>query len=347
VPFPLGEWIDRHAGVPHDLAQSGLKGTLRTLTKALRRPEDPDSEALRSELARNLHVRPNRVFPTHGATEGDTLGLVFLARYLSGKNRRLVTYAVPVPEYPPLSAIAEWAGMRRARRGAVPDIALCSSPNNPTGIGPGRGDGFGEALSEARAILVDETFREFTTARSLAAGSDPRIWTTGTFTKVYGADHIRVGLVVAPQNAADAFAEYHGVTTDEIPPASVAAARAILRDREAILAESRTRLERNLTMLRRAIDGVPRLRAPVYFDRGSGGLDGDGLARAAARSGVLVCPGTFFGDPSGVRICLTQTSFPDDLAAYQAVREKWIGRPGPRASRSRTRPTPGRSRGGR
>ncbi|MCI4340665.1 MAG: aminotransferase class I/II-fold pyridoxal phosphate-dependent enzyme, partial [Thermoplasmata archaeon] len=345
MPFPLGEWIDRHAGVPHNLAQSGLKGTLPALSAALRRPEPADFAALQAELARTLGVASPRLFLTHGATEGNTLALVFLARRLRQTGRGALTYHVPRPEYPPLSAIAEWAGFARhtGRRG--PDVAVCSSPNNPTGVPQVPGTDGSSDPDRAQAILIDETFREFTTVRSRAVAGDPKVWTTGTFTKVYGADHIRVGFVVAPPADAPRFAEFHGVTTDEVAAASVSAARAILRDRTNILAESRRRLERNAAVLRSALDGVPRLAAPVYFDRGRQGLDGDRLATAAARGGVLVCPGSYFDDPSGVRICLTQPSFPDDLAAYLAVRERWLDRPTPRASRSKRRRTPGRSPG--
>jgi histidinol-phosphate/aromatic aminotransferase/cobyric acid decarboxylase-like protein len=337
VRFPLADWIDDHPDVPHNLGQSGLKGTLSTLEKALRRPESPDPETLIEELARQVGVAPRRLFLTHGASEGNALVLVFLARALARPSSRWVRYAIEAPEYPPLSDGAAWAGFQPATAEGAVDLALGSDPNNPTGTPAADRPGFAAVTDRARAVLVDETFREFTDARSRAAGSDPRVWTTGTFTKVYGADRIRVGFVVAPAAAVDVFARFHGVMTDEIAPASVAAARAILRDRARILGEARERLRCNLSALRRRVDGVPALRAPVHFDRGPQGLDGDAFGAFALRAGVLVCPGSYFGDPTGVRLCLTAPTFPDDLAAYLEVRERWL-------ERDRVRPSPGRRR---
>ncbi len=59
--------------------------------------------------------------------------------------------------------------------------------------------------------------------------------------------------------------------------------------------------------------------APVFFDRVRT-ESGDDLARRCLLASVLVCPGTFFGDPGGVRLCLTRRSFPNDLEAYLRVR---------------------------
>ncbi|MHB8352324.1 MAG: hypothetical protein ACYDFT_06545, partial [Thermoplasmata archaeon] len=58
--------------------------------------------------------------------------------------------------------------------------------------------------------------------------------------------------------------------------------------------------------------------------RGEEGLDGDRLTRAALRAGVLVAPGTLFGDRTGVRVCLTRRSFPKDLASYLQVRQRFL-----------------------
>ncbi len=345
--FPLADWIDDHEGVPHNLGRSGLKGTLPTLERTLRRPAEPDPEALVAELARSVGVAPRRLFLTHGASEGNALVLVFLARHLGGAMRRPVRYAVSVPDYPPLSDGAEWAGLRRATPRREYRVWIGSDPNNPLGTAVADRPGVAAARDRADAILLDETFREFTDAPSSARGSDPRVWTTGTFTKVYGADRIRVGFVVAPNAGADAFSRFHGVMTDEIAPASVGAARAILRDQRDILGESRARLRRNIAALRGAMDGVPDLRAPVHFDRGPNGLDGDRFARYALRAGVLVCPGSYFGDPTGVRLCLTAPSFPEDLTAYLEVRERWLGRAGPTASVPRRRPASHRRPGAR
>ncbi|HKS59167.1 MAG TPA: hypothetical protein VJS68_00120, partial [Thermoplasmata archaeon] len=86
--------------------------------------------------------------------------------------------------------------------------------------------------------------------------------------------------------------------------------------------------QRNLADLKSKVPGAPSLQGPTWFDRGAGSLDGDALGRAAASKGVLVCPGSFFGDASGVRICLTRRTFPEDLDAYLKVRSRFVRRGG-------------------
>lgn len=337
--FPLKDWIDAHADLPHHLGHSGMIGTLRRVARALGHPAAPDPAALRRELADSLAVGVDRVFLTHGATEGNTAVLFHLSRVLRGRLGRAPRGRVPVPDYPPLREITRRAGFRLVPPSAAADVLVLSAPNNPTGLLPdlpaedSRGDG-------VRAILADETFREFTEAPSLARRGDRRIWTTGTFTKVYGADDLRVGYIVTPPEAVTAFGAFHGIALDEVPPASIAGARAILADRPSILGEARGRFLHNRAALGRAVPDLPPLAAPVWFDRVA---DGDALARAAIRRGVLVCPGSFFGRRRGVRLCLTQTSFPADLAAYLAVRTEVYG--GGASPSRRAESTPRRAAG--
>ncbi|MCI4337144.1 MAG: aminotransferase class I/II-fold pyridoxal phosphate-dependent enzyme [Thermoplasmata archaeon] len=318
--FPLKDWIDAHEGLPYNLALSGMKSALRTTTQILAGPlPAADPRALRRELAQHLGVAAGRLFLTHGATEANSLALFYLRHRDQGSAPPTVS-AVP-PEYPPLGDAARAAGFRPARRRA--DVVVLSSPNNPTG----ESVDFRELVSRlesTRWALVDETFREFTDLPSLARRRDPRVFTTGTFTKAWAGDPIRVGFVVVPSAERTRFAEFHGVVTDEVPLDSVASARALLAARDTILAESREVFCANLACLQTQIPGVPALTAPIWFDRGSGGLDGDRFARALLRRGVLVCPGRFFGEPRGVRICLTQRTFPEDLAPYVRERRRWV-----------------------
>lgn len=322
MSFPLKDWIDSHASVPHHLAHSGMLGTLATVRAALRRPMEPSEEPLRRDLARLHGVDPTRIFLTHGATEADAMVLFYLAQRTRGRLRRAPRFFLPVPDYPPLFDAARAAGFQRVRAPGAADVLVASDPNNPTGLSP-------NGLTDGRdrpggTTVVDETFREFTSAPSLSLRGDPALWVCRSFTKAYGADALRVGYVVAPASDADAFDTFLGVVLDSLPLHSVGAARALLRDRDRILAETRRRFRTNLRLLREEVPSTPELAAPVWFDQGSGGGDGDRFARRALRAGVLVCPGSFFGDPSGVRVCLTQPSFPADLAAYLPLRSRWF-----------------------
>jgi aspartate/methionine/tyrosine aminotransferase len=66
------------------------------------------------------------------------------------------------------------------------------------------------------------------------------------------------------------------------------------------------------------------LAAPLWFDRGPGALPGDSIAQEGIRRGILVCPGSFFGDPTGVRLCLTRRTFPGDLLKYLDLRGSFL-----------------------
>jgi histidinol-phosphate/aromatic aminotransferase/cobyric acid decarboxylase-like protein len=316
----LKRWIDDHHGVAHDLSRSGMPKDLPTVRAALRRPPAPDAGALRTELARIDRVPASTVFLTHGATEATTLVLFYLARALREAGRPL-RCTVARPEYPPIADTARLAGFRVVGGAGPADVAALSEPNNPTGRLWGS-EGIRSASEGRRAVLIDETFREFTHAPTNAGRSDPPTWVGGSFTKLYGGDDLRVGYVIAPAVSARDFETFHGLLLDELPPASVAGARAILRDRSAILTEVRGRVRRNATLLEAYLPGISTDGAPVAFDRPRR-RPTDGLARLALRSGVLVAPGRYFHDPSGVRIGLTRPTFPADLAAYLRVRSRW------------------------
>ncbi|MCI4324756.1 MAG: pyridoxal phosphate-dependent aminotransferase [Thermoplasmata archaeon] len=316
MSFPLGEWIDAREHLPHNLGSSGMKGSLRSLATTLRHlpPSDPDQ--LRRRLAHGVGVPADALFLTHGASEGNALVLHHLARELRDALGRRPRLRVERPEYPPIPDTAVLAGFAVVPGDRTADAAALSAPRNPLGtpVGPGELHELGDGM---RALLVDETFREFRDRPSAAAARRPGLWTTGTFTKAYGADEIRVGYVVAPPEGVESFARFHGLATDRVAAHSVAAALAILRDRRTILAEVRGIFRANERALRAAFPDLPPLGAPVWLDRG---VDGDRLARRAERAGVLVSPGSFFGAPRSVRITLTRRTFPADLAAYLAVR---------------------------
>ena len=321
MSFPLKDWIDDHPHVRHNLSLSGMGRELRSYAPVVRRPRPDDPAALRDELARAHGVPSDRLFLTHGATEGNTAVLVFLAQQLRQSAAGRPPAWLPAPEYPPLLEIARWAGFEVATspRGVV----VLSEPNNPTGLAraPEEVEGLADRVDH---LLLDETFREFTTARSWATRALENVWTTGTFTKAYGGDDLRVGFVIAPGASAERFARFHGVALDGLALSSVGAARALLAARTKVLGEARSILRANIAALRRRFPEAPSLVAPVWFDRGFGSFDGDGFARRLLRRSVLVSPGSFFGEPGGVRLCLTRRSFPRDLAVYAAARARWV-----------------------
>jgi histidinol-phosphate/aromatic aminotransferase/cobyric acid decarboxylase-like protein len=319
--FPLGDWVLGHEGLPHDLAQSGMKGQLRSTPRLLRSARPGDPHELQRRLSELLGVSATQVILTPGATSANGLVIAYLARWLRRRRSRAPVAGLRAPEYPPLWDVAMGAGFRTRQGFTDCDLALLSNPNNPEGFR--RSDlELLQETSGARWRLVDETFREFTSAPSLARRGDPRTWVTGTFTKVYGADLVRAGYVVAPRGEARAFADSSELWADRLSYFSVGAALTLLDHRAQVLAETRGIFERNRDVLARAVGSGGDLAAPVWFDRRPLPGGTERFARQALRRGVLVCPGHFFRDARGIRVCLTSRSFPRDLRAYLAERSR-------------------------
>lgn len=297
---------------------------LESFEKVTRDPPTSSLPELRRAFARVNQVPPERLFLTHGATEANLLILTFLAQRIRAERGRAPRFWIPAPEYPPLRDLPPYVGYAPARGPAAADVISVSEPNNPTGL----------SLLDERTLggdgdratrIVDQTFREFTRAPPIARLGRRRLWVMGTLTKVYGADSVRVGFVIPPEEECERFDDFHGMALDKNPPISVDRAMALVRHRTAVLAEARRIFEGNLRALRDRVGDVGDLVAPLWFDRVP---DGDRVGRVALRDGVLVCSGSYFGSPSGVRICLTRRSFPADLDAYLAVRDRVVGKRG-------------------
>jgi len=315
VRFPLADWIDEHENCRYNLGKSGMRGTVRHPLPTRAEVRSASEPELRRRLAAKVGVDPSRLFLTHGATEANGLAVAYAARRLRGRAGRC---RVRFPEYPPLYDTARAFGFRVGTEASSVDLAVVSLPRNPEGC-LWTSDELATFVDGARVTLVDETFREFTTARSVQRLGLRGVWTTGTFTKAYGADDLRVGYVVVPETEVDAFARFHGLVTDEIAEWSVAGALATLDDGERILREVRRVFDRNRAAWRRATPNGPVLAAPLAFDDPVPG-GGDRFTRRCWRASVLVCSGSLLGKPTGVRVCLTRRSFPRDLTVYLRVR---------------------------
>ena len=315
MKFPLADWIDHHVDCRYDLGSSGMRGTVRHPLPSAAAVRSASDVELRRQLAGTIGVHPSRVFLTHGATEANSWAVMYLRRNRSGRTPRV---RVRFPEYPPLLDVARCAGFRLHSGPGPAELAVLSQPRNPGGDLWSE-DRLTEWCRGARATLVDETFREFTPAPSIQRLGLPGVWTTGSFTKVYGADDLRVGFVVPPEEETAPYARFHGVVADELAEYSVAGALAVLADRERILREVRSLFERHRSLWRRARPDGPPLAAPVAFDDPVL-PDGDRFARRCLRASILVCPGSFFGRASGVRVSLTRRTFPRALSQYLRVR---------------------------
>jgi aspartate aminotransferase len=333
--FPLGEWVAAHPAVRHNLSLSGMAGTLRSVPRLLRDPPAARPEELRAMLSEIHGVDSSHVFLTHGAHEANFLALSFLSGEARRRGREL-TVRVDVPEYPPLIDLVRATGNLLAAQGPRPDAWLLSNPNNPTGRLRTARDVV-EGQEAIPTIIVDEAYREFTDAPSLASVGAENLWVTGTFTKVYGADQIRVGWSIPPAARVADYARFHPIASDEVSERSVRSAVAILSARTEVLREVHRTFSRNVQALLRAVPETPPPRGPVWFDRGGHGLPGDAVQAAALRRSVLVSSGRFFGDPRGVRVCLSRRSFPADLLQYLTIRNRFVSGREPGSDHGATR----------
>jgi len=329
MSFPLAEWIDAHSGCRHNLAISGMVGSIPSPVASASDVRRADPNELRKLLAEDLRVDSRRLFLTTGASQANSLAVLFLARRRRGASAGACR--VCLPEYPPLFDAAREAGFRLTEEPGPAELAQVSQPRNPEGDLWDRARVL-EWASGARWLLVDETFREFAGTRSLLETDHPRMWSTGSFTKFFAGDDLRAGFLVAPEEVVDEFARFHGLVTNLLSPHAIAGATRAFRERERTRRRVLGILRPNLAAARAAFPNLRPPDGPLMFDRPGSGEHGTTLARRAIRSSVLVCPGSFFGDPAGVRICLTRTSFPADLRAYLAVRART-------ERRSRTRST--------
>ena len=259
------------------------------------------------------------VFLTTGASEANALAILFLARLRKGGAAGACR--VCPPEYPPMFDTAQWAGFRLTEGAGTAEIAIVSQPRNPEGDLWER-TRFLDWTSDARSVLVDETFREFAGTRSLLGTDHPGLWASGSFTKFFAGDDLRVGFLVAPEERAPEFARFHGLVTNLLAPFSVAGASPGASGPGRDPSEG----PRRATRQRGGDSGVVPAAAPA---RGPGDVrpprdgGGRGCSRPPGPQGVGPgLPGSFFGDPSGVRLCLTRRSFPADLEAYLAVRAR-------------------------
>ncbi|HTW56112.1 MAG TPA: aminotransferase class I/II-fold pyridoxal phosphate-dependent enzyme [Thermoplasmata archaeon] len=340
--FPLVDWIHAHPGCRHDLAQSGLFGVVRRAPVSPAEVRRADPARLRAELADRQGVPAERLFVTHGATEGNGLVLNFVRRRAGG---RTPVARVRYPEYPPLYDGARAAGFRVVDDERPAELAILSNPRNPEGndLGARR---IVDWADGARQLLIDETFRGFGDRPSLARLPRDDVWVTGTFTKYFAGDDLRVGFVVAPERARAGFERFVGLFTELLAPVAVAGALSALRHEREFGRPVARLMAANRAALARAFPGVEPPVAPVWFDR-PGPAETTALAERLAAASILVCPGRLFGDPTGVRLCLTRRTFPRDLAAYVARRGDPPPGPTGRGTSRRARPRPAGSARGR
>jgi histidinol-phosphate aminotransferase len=283
----------------------------------LNRYPDAGGVPLREALAERHGVPAEQVVPGNGADE--LIRLCAVATLDAGDAA-----VFPWPSFPSYVAAAACCGARaeqvplaghRFDLDAV--LAACSkgaklvylaNPNNPTGtlLDPSEVRHFLDALPEGVLCVLDEAYAEYAETEpegaALLREGRSRLCVLRTFSKVYGLAALRIGYALASPEVADALDRVRPVFNVNQPAQH--AALASLHETEAVeirvehARKGRSFLERVLGDA--GLDPVPSQANFVYADVPAG--DGQGLADAMLREGVIVRELTGFGAPGAIRV---------------------------------------------
>jgi DNA-binding transcriptional MocR family regulator len=334
-----GEAIDLSLGTqPLDGALAGLTVSLAEAA-ALAAPHGyapQGAVALRAALAEHERARgvpsePDELVITSGAQEA----LSLLATLLVGRGQAVLveapTYAGALEAFGQaggrlVAVPGDAAGVRpdalrdRLARGPVALLHLMPGCQNPTGraLALGRRAALLALADEHDVPVVEDTVLDELryagplrpTLAELAPG---RVITIGSLSKLAWGG-LRVGWIRAPRPLARRLARLKGSWDLGVPLLDQAIALAVLRDHAALAARRRAQARAGTAALVAAL----RRRLPAWeVEEPEGGLslwvtlpaaDGDLLAAAARRRGVLVSPGSAHGPgdacADGVRLCL-------------------------------------------
>jgi aspartate/methionine/tyrosine aminotransferase len=193
-----------------------------------------------------------------------------------------------------------------------------ATPNNPDGAMLSTAD-IARIVELARArrlwIFSDEVYEDYVydgAHVSIAPHAPERTVTVFSCSKGYAQAGLRVGYVVAPPAVIDGVRKLANHSVFNVPVAMQRAARAAIVGGEPFLAAARERYRAARDRARarlRAPAAVPAGAAYLWVDFGawSGGGDCMPVLERIAAAGVLVAPGSAFGDACGrfARLCFT------------------------------------------
>ncbi len=337
-------WANQYYGqVRFDLATSGLPDPAPDwLTQQPVLDDYQISQQFTEKLASLYDLNPAEIVLTLGTSQAL---FVAMAAVLSPGERVLVEY----PTYEPLWAIPatlgctvqffarhqdgglDWEAMTtELKLGAK--LVVLTNPHNPFGLTlpdqlivelAGLCERYGAWL------LVDEVYRDFaewrlTTSRQL----HPNILAISSLTKVYGLSWLRCGWLLAPEAVSTRGKSVVRYVSGNNPPVAHALGRIAFEQRSLLWQHSQTRAKTNFPLVTAWLKTQPNLTwtAPASglfgFVRHRSGHDLRPLIEAGLQQqGVLVAPGSFFGDASGFRLSwgIKPEQLPDALERLDKV----------------------------
>jgi aspartate/methionine/tyrosine aminotransferase len=316
---------------------------------------DPTGEVtLRRQLAETYGVEETNVLVTAGATHANFVAAATaLGLTDSGEGDDAAPYRqilVEKPGYQPLVATPEAIGghvdrflrppedghrldPERVANAVTGELALVTVTNrhNPSGRLADRESLADVARTTADAggyLLVDEVYAPYVDTPTgdrafggTTAAGLPNTVVTGSLTKFYGLGGLRIGWLVGPQS----FVRRAKSTTRHIPavarPSRVLARRA-LHNEETLVGDSRALLRENHEQLAAFVERREDLTGTVHDGSSFAFLahetaDGNAVAEAAWREGVLVVPGGFFDESASFRLSLSRA--PEEVEAGLSV----------------------------
>ena len=195
-------------------------------------------------------------------------------------------------------------------------ILLCN-PNNPTGaiVGQEVLDGvLAIAARHGTWVLADEIYA----GSELDGSSSPTIWgrgerviVTNSLSKAYGLPGLRLGWIVAPAEAIDAFWTRHDYMTIGPSALSDRLAESVLRpvNRDRFLERTRTWLQGNLELVRTwlaerpDLEHIPPQAGAMAWIRCRKGVASDELVEELrTKYSLLLVSGEHFSQPGWIRI---------------------------------------------
>ncbi len=332
--MPYLEWIHGRPGAAtHDLGSSDLRtersngAVVPPTLVGLDDPEDPPS--LEASIAAEYGVDESEVLVAAGATHANFLAAATALSLSEGEE-----VLVEKPGYDPLVHTPTGVGAdvsrferpaesgypllpARIQQGLSGETAMVTVTNrhNPTGRLTSRTElsTLADVAADAGAyLLVDEVYGPYTDGDAggafggVTAAGLPDTVATGSFTKFHGLGDLQIGWLVAPEPFVSRAREVL-MHVPTVAGPTRALARRFFAHRDDLVAASRAHLRENHDLLASFVDGRPGLSGEVA-DGCTYGLiehervDGDRLAEAAWEAGVLVVPGRFFDEPSGIRL---------------------------------------------
>jgi capreomycidine synthase len=282
---------------------------------------------LRQAIADRLaDGRADRVMVTHGSTDAN---FMIMSALLSPGDEVLVLD----PCYQQLYGIAQAIGCQlrhwplRAERQWRPDFAelaelltpatrmvVVNFPHNPTGctLTAAEQEQLVAAVASAGAYLVwDGAFAELTYDRPPLPDplGYPRTLAMSTLSKAYGLPGLRVGWCLAEPELLERLVRIRDYTTLHLSPLVELIAQKVMEQADRLLVLRRRQGQANRETLARWVDDHPGLVGWVPPEGGVSafvhlpGCDVDALCdRLAREEGVLLVPGSCFGQPQFARL---------------------------------------------